>query len=205
MPGQQCAGRHGLQGHSGCASRKHGHGPTSFWMHDPDRVFAELDLKPGQVFLDAGFGLGEYALHAAGLIGPQGQVHALDKREDLVAGLLARAAEAGLDNLVVQACDLCKRLPLADGSVDCALLSTVLHIFDLNTQAGPLSREIHRVLKPDGFFAVIECKKEETGFGPPMHMRISQEELENAVSPCGFVKAGEVDLGYNYMVRFRAL
>jgi hypothetical protein len=51
--------------------------------------------------------------------------------------------------------------------------------------------------------AIIECKKEEMAFGPPLNMRISPKELEEGISVYGFQKTNYLDLGYNYMLLFK--
>jgi hypothetical protein len=40
-------------------------------------------------------------------------------------------------------------------------------------------------------------------FGPPLSIRISPEELEEALTGYGFRRQEYVDLGYYYMMRFR--
>ncbi len=65
-------------------------------------------------------------------------------------------------------------------------------------------REIHRVLKQGGFLAVIECKKEETPFGPPMELRRSAQDIEGAMTPGDFLKIRYVDLGVTYLILFAA-
>ncbi len=64
--------------------------------------------------------------------------------------------------------------------------------------------EIVRILKPGGKLTVIECKKEEMPFGPPLEMHISPEELEDALRGYGFRKQEYVNLGYYYMMLFEA-
>lgn len=188
-----------------CCHGRGGHGkrgPSSFWMHDPDLIFQEVDLKKGDVFLDLGCGTGDYSLYAAMEVGDQGSVIAVDIQEELTDALMKKAEAVGLKNLTATVADLSERLPLDDDTVDVCFLVTVLHALDLDRVAGTLFSEIRRVLKRHGRLVVIECKKEGRRFGPPSGMRISPEELEQSVSKYGFEKAGLVDLGYNYMITF---
>jgi hypothetical protein len=59
-------------------------------------------------------------------------------------------------------------------------------------------------LKPGGKFAVIECKKANSSFGPHVHARISSEELEKSLGEYGFSKTDYIDLNLksNYMMMF---
>ena len=178
-------------------------GPSSFWMHDPEVVFAALALKPGDHFLDLGAGPGEYSIYATRRVGESGVVHALEKWDYMVDGLKQEARALGLNNLKPITADITEPLPIKDKSIDVCLLSTMLHIFGLSRIERPLFNEIRRVLKPGGRVAIIECKKEDQKFGPPKHMRLSPEMVEAAITKYGFTKLGLHDLGYNYMVQFK--
>lgn len=180
-----------------------GRGPSSYWMHDPEDIFAELALNPGDYFLDLGCGPGDYSIRAAEIIGDTGVVYALDSREEAIDKLMEKIAPNGPANIRAINTDITLLLPLADHSIDVCLMATVLHVPQV-TKAGPrLFREIHRVVKPGGRLAIIECKKENQSFGPPMHMRLSPEEVEAALKGQSFKKISYADLGYNYLVQFR--
>lgn len=180
-----------------------GHG--SFWMHDPDLIFRELKLKAGDFFLDMGCGPGDYSILASKIIGNSGIVYALDKWQDLIDNLAEKASLEGIKNIRGMVSDITRPLPLEKSCIDVYFLSTVLHSLDLVKDSNMIFSEIHRVLKPDGRLAIIECKKEEMSFGPPLHMRLSPEELENLIEKYGFEKINLVDLGYNYMIQFRKI
>ncbi|HOO54488.1 MAG TPA: methyltransferase domain-containing protein [Methanothrix sp.] len=171
-------------------------------MHDPDVVFDALALKEGDSFLDMGCGPGDYAIRASEIVGDSGAVYALDRWQDVIDELAEKARSRGLKNISAIASDITERLPLKDESIDLCLISTVLHSLDLVDVGEALFGEIRRVLKPGGRVAIIECKKEEQPFGPPLSMRLSPEELESSIARYGFEWAELVDLGYNYMIIF---
>ena len=194
---------HHTPGAGGTGHKRHGMGPSSYWMQDPELVFRELALGPGEALLDLGSGPGDYSLRAAELVGLEGEVIALDRWEDAVRGLEQEAAERGLAQLKPLLGDITRELPVKDASIDVCLICTVLHIFpwpkfDLN-----LFLEIKRVLKPGGRLAIIECKKEEQPWGPPLRLRISPQEMERGLEPHGYVKDSYTDLGKTYLIQFK--
>ncbi|WP_048065519.1 class I SAM-dependent methyltransferase [Methanosarcina acetivorans] len=178
-------------------------GRGSFWMHDPDLIFSELKLKAGEFFLDMGCGPGDYSIWASKIVGNSGMVYALDKWQELIDNLTEKADLEGIKNIKGMVSDIARPLPIEESCIDVYFISTVLHSLDLAKDSDVIFSEIHRVLKPDGRLAIVECKKEEMSFGPPLHMRLSPEELENLIAKYGFEKINLVDLGYNYMIQFR--
>jgi len=54
--------------------------------------------------------------------------------------------------------------------------------------------------------AVIEFKKIQGPPGPPIAIRLSEDEVEKMVTGYGFKKIKSVDLGeYNYLMTFRSI
>lgn len=180
-----------------------GQGPSSYWMQEPEQVFESLDICPGQHILDIGCGAGDYTFQAARLVGPSGLVIALDHWPPIVTALEASASAAGLSQVQCFSADIREPpLPVQDNSIDLCMAFTVLHIFGQDRHKQALFRETARVLKSQGHLAVIECKKEKMSFGPPVHMRLSPEEVEATAMECGFQKIAYIDLGYNYLILF---
>ncbi|AKB61278.1 hypothetical protein MSMAP_1293 [Methanosarcina mazei SarPi] len=172
-------------------------------MHDPDLIFSELKLKAGDYFLDMGCGPGDYSIWASKIVGNSGMVYALEKWQDLIDDLTEKVDLKEFTNIVGIVSDITKPLSIEESCIDVYFISTVLHSLDLAKDSNMIFNEVHRVLKPDGRLAIIECKKEEMSFGPPLHMRLSPEELENIITKYGFEKIDLTDLGYNYMIQFR--
>jgi ubiquinone/menaquinone biosynthesis C-methylase UbiE len=174
-------------------------------MVDPEVVFGALALKPGDRFLDLGCGAGDYSLYAAGLVGRSGKVYALDLWEALLDSLNQEAALKCLANIETRICDISNNLDFKDGSIDVCFLSAVVHTLDLNKTGERFFGEIRRVLRGGGKLSVIECKKEQSAFGPPLAVRLSAEDLEGHITRCGFEKRDYIDLGYNYLIQFIAV
>jgi len=171
-------------------------------MQDPDIVFGELNLKEGSTFLDLGCGPGDYSIHAAEIIGNTGLILSVDRDKLMTEEVENKAKKHALGNIQTLVQNITEPLPFRDSSVDVCLISTVLHCLNLKEQGPGLCLDIHRILKPTGQLFVLECKKEEMDFGPPLHIRISAEDIEDVFAQHGFQRAGYEDLGFNYLVRF---
>jgi len=191
-----------VHGYVHLKKHKTGRGPTSFHLHNQNFVFKEFDIKPGNVFLDLGCGAGEYALHAADYVGSTGFVYALDIMEEAIKALNENAKIRKLKNIKALKSDITKLLPVENSSIDICLISTVLHTLSLKETGTDLFKEIFRILKPGGRIITIDCKKEDNGFGPPLHLRLSPTELEEIVLKQGFKKLKLTDLGHFYMYQF---
>ena len=189
--------KHGNRGHG-----KTGSGHGSFGMQDPDLIFHAIKLKNGDTFLDMGCGPGDYAIHASRIVADSGVVYAVDKWRDVIETLNTRADSLALKNVRAMVFDVMQPLPIDDQCVDVCFLATVLHTLDLTTDKSSLPTEIRRFLRPGGCLAILNCKKEDQPFGPPVHIRWSPEEVEDWLRPHGFEKVGYVDLGLNYLIHF---
>ncbi|MBN1468457.1 MAG: class I SAM-dependent methyltransferase [Fusobacteriaceae bacterium] len=189
-----CKNKHSM------GDRKHSNGPSSFFMQNPEIIFKELDIKKGNVFLDIGCGAGDYSFYASKFVGESGIVYAIDRSEEIIKNINSKK----IKNIKTKITDITEYLPFEDKSIDICLLSTVLHAIPSNVQKNKIFFEINRILKDSGYLAIIECKKEEMHFGPPMNMRISAKELESMLNKYGFEQVSLIDLGYNYMIKFSA-
>ena len=175
----------------------HHRGKTSEGRFDFNIVLDALAIARGQTVLDAGCGAGYMTHHFARYVGPSGQVYGLDP--DAPAIEVLRAETAGMENVEVFAGDITEQTPLEAGSIDLIYLSTVFHGFAKDSIAGFVT-EVRRLLAPGGKLAVLEIKKGDTPFGPPMDIRFSPEELQAAI---GLPAAGTVEVGpYFYMQLF---
>jgi len=183
-----------------------GAGRSSFVLVDRDKVFTELNLKGGATFLDLGCGRGEYAIVASEIVGNEGVVYAVDLWEEGINALRKEASARGSNNVKAMVADAGKRIPLKDMSIDVCFMATVFHDLVLvNISEGAL-QEISRVLKKQGFLAIVEFKKIDGPPGPPLSSRLAPEEVEARVTPYGFERVGRKEIGpYNYMLRFLKL
>jgi len=152
--------------------------------------------------MDLGCGPGDYALAAAAIVGSKGRVYAVDIWRSMVERLRIEVRRRGITNLHGMIADITTTLPFPDAAMDVCLIATVLHIPKVTSKMAAIGSEVRRVLRPGGRLAIIECKKEEAAFGPPLDLRLTTKELQMPLVEAGFRAAGVVDLGPNYLIQF---
>jgi ubiquinone/menaquinone biosynthesis C-methylase UbiE len=178
-----------------------GAGKTSFDLIDTNRFFNELDLQKGISFLDVASGIGVYSLAVSDIIGPQGSVFAVDLWAEGIEMLKADAREKRIDNITAFVSDVGRKIPVQDRSIDVCLIATALHDFVEDRIDQGVLTEIARVVKQTGILAVVEFKKIDGPPGPPIHIRLSPEEVTDRLEPFGFKKERSFDVGpYNYLI-----
>jgi ubiquinone/menaquinone biosynthesis C-methylase UbiE len=112
------------------------------------------------------------------LVGNTGKIYALDPNKESINKLRKEVDKTNIEALVG---DITTTTEIQEGSIDLVYLSTVFHIFSDNQIVG-FEKEVKRILKPGAKLAVVNIKKENTPFGPPMKMRSSPEELRQKLS-----------------------
>lgn len=179
-------------------------GGSSFDIIDSKKLFAEIQLRQGIKFLDVACGYGFYSIAASKYVGEAGIVYALDLWKDGIDHLSNHIKENNLRNIQAMLADARKKIPLKNSSVDICLLSTVLHDFILEKTEDGVLKEIFRVLKPEGKFAVVEFKKIASKPGPPVEIRITPEQVKKQVMPFGFQFLKAIEIGeFNYLSLFK--
>ncbi len=185
-------------------TEKHGHkhhGKSTRDLIDPKRVLNAIGLNEGQKFMDAGCGDGFISITASKIVKNNGRVYALDAYEPSLDGLKREIKELGIVNMEVILADMTVAIPLDNNLIDKCVMANVLHGFASEGTLETVLREINRVLKPGGTFAVVEFNKIEGPPGPSYDVRLSPENVEKILEEYGFSIGGTEEVGkYHYLV-----
>lgn len=163
--------------HSGCTKRT---------FENPREVLLSAGLPAGDVLLDIGTGSGYLAITAAEIMGAAGKVFALDTHAESIAALARGLAARGVVNVSAMQADVVETIPVPRGTVDVCLMSNVLHGFAANGELDAVMKNVNKVLKEDGEIIIIDFIKADTGFGPPVPVRLSPDEAEMLIAPYGY-------------------
>ncbi|MBN2123272.1 MAG: class I SAM-dependent methyltransferase [Deltaproteobacteria bacterium] len=122
----------------------------------PEGRIGDLGIEEGFTIVDYGCGPGRYVKVASRLVGEKGKVYAVDIHELAVEAVKERIHREGLTNVV----------PLLARGYSCdipdheAHMIYALDMFHMVREPTPFLKELHRILKPDGFLVL------ETGHQP---------------------------------------
>ena len=158
----------------------------------PDQVISALELKKTDVVADIGAGGGYFTRRLARRAA---KVYAVDINADL----LKIAAKDEPDNVAtILAVPDDPKLP--PSSVDLIFICDVLHHIE-NRPA--YYRKLNAALKPGGRIVNIDFYKKDLPVGPPVSMKLSEQQVIDEFKAAGFKLARKHDmLPYQYFLEF---
>ncbi len=161
-------------------------GGSSFDHINSTAFFNAIHLRPDMVFVDVACGFGDYALAASNYVGASGRIYAVDLWNEGLMKLNAQIKQRGISTVIPLLANAAQSLPLKTSCADICLLATVLHDFVIEKTEADVLKEIRRVLKPGGLFAVIEFEKVESHPGPPVSIRLMPKTVTAIVARYDF-------------------
>ncbi|NMD71221.1 class I SAM-dependent methyltransferase [Bacillus sp. DNRA2] len=141
----------------------------------PAKMADLLRITQDDTIADLGAGNGFFSIPFAKMT--KKKLIAVDIEPQMLEKLKGRAADEGVSNIEYVESSL-EDMEFQQESVDKVITSLVLHeVKDLDQ----VLIQIFNMMKPKGRALIIEWEKVESESGPPLHERISSEELANTV------------------------
>ena len=170
--------------------------------HDPQIVLGAIGIRKGMTLVDLGSGPGFFTIPMAQATGENGVVYAVDSDPSMLGYLTDNIVKSGVKNRIIRIIsgDVCDT-GLPGSSVDVAFFANVFHEVE-NKEA--FLKEIKRICKPTAYVVDVDWKKVQTEGGPPLKIRLSEEEAIKLLSKRGFAILKKMDAGpKHYELIFR--
>ena len=159
----------------------------------PGQIIAALELSKEAVVADIGAGGGYFTERFSRYLEPAGYVYATDVQERMMRRLRERVIKRGMRNVEVIRGKFDHPM-LPPHCCDLVFFSSVYKEIDDRVD---YMRRIKKVLKSGGRVALIEYKPAVWNLGPPMDMRLPQEQVIREMADAGF----EVIQRYDFLPR----
>jgi ubiquinone/menaquinone biosynthesis C-methylase UbiE len=163
---------------------------------DPEEILKSVGTKPDLIAADLGCGSGFFTVPLSRKVR---RVYAIDIQKEMLDFLKEKVERLKIKNVELL---LSKEdeIPLEDESLDLLISINTLHEFGNKKR---MIEEINRVLKYNGDALIVDFKKEDTRFGPPVAIRISKDSAIDFFEKKGFVTLQARMLSYHYLLVFR--
>ena len=162
---------------------------------NPQEIINKVGLVEGMKIADLGCGnLGYFIIPMAKVIGKEGVAYGVDILKPVLEAVRSRAKLEGLTNVELIWADLEKvgssKIP-AD-SLDADFLVNIL-FQDKKREA--IMQEAARILKKGGKLVVVDWKKINIPFGPPVEIRVEPESIKSIALKINLKLLEETDVG----------
>jgi ubiquinone/menaquinone biosynthesis C-methylase UbiE len=149
--------------------------------YDSEALLSDFGLKAGMVFIDVGCGDGFFSLLAAKIVGSTGKVYAVDTDAAAIEKLKSKAAAKELRN-VHATVGAGEETTFCSQCADVVFYSMVLHDFQDPVKVLVNAKQM---LKPTGLLVDLDWKQKQMTFGPPMHIRFSEDHALALIKQAG--------------------
>ncbi|MEM0159083.1 MAG: hypothetical protein QW812_06200 [Thermoplasmataceae archaeon] len=154
---------------------------------DPGRFIKFVSPEKTDIIADIGAGDGYYSVLLSPFVS---EVHAFDSQHDSMKLVPDNT------NIRKHRKDVCEGLP----KVNFSKVIFVNSFHDLSCRQN-LLRQLSEEIRP-GKLIFMEFKKADTGIGPPLEIRLSEEDLDLILSPFRYFPAKGEEMGIFYLRKY---
>lgn len=163
---------------------------------NPGSILEKAGLDSDTILADLGCGSGYFAIPASFIVK---KVYAIDIQQEMLDIIREKIKKGKLTNIVTVLSEE-SSIPLPDNSIDVLFMANVFHELE---DRGAVLNEAKRILRRKGRLIIIDWKKIEMDFGPPVEERLTADEVVSICEDADFMLLERMEAGvYNYMLVF---
>jgi len=163
---------------------------------DINLILKKALISENMKVADLGCGLhGHVVFPVAKLVGKKGIVYAVDILKTVLDNIKRVAEQDNIEQVktIWTNLEVFQGAKIESSSLDTALLINTLYQSPKRLE---ILREATRLLKKDGKFAIVDWKKINTPFGPPLEDKVNIENIKEVLKKLGFLLQEEFDAGH---------
>lgn len=157
----------------------------------PEETLLKFKIEDNGELLDVGCGTGYFTIPASKIL-KNNKVIGIDIIPEILD--FAKEKAEGINNIEFITSEE-YTFPVQSNSIKYVLISNVIHEIEDKTR---YFNEVKRVLKDDGYFFIIDWDKRKMEMGPPIHERISLDEMIQLCSKAGFQAIESINVSPNH-------
>ncbi len=161
----------------------------------PAKVLDDLGLVAGESVIDFASGAGHWSLAAAEIVGHGGSVLALEDDIEMLRMLQGKAEVQKFSNIEVEEINLVKGPKKDTKPADLVIVANVIHLVQ---DKAAFTATAASLVAPDGKLLFIDWLPKSTLIGPPLRLRVTEEQVIKAFEDAGLKLACTVDTGWQH-------
>ncbi len=173
---------------------------------DIDLVIKKAQVKERMVVADFGCGsMGYFVFPLSHTVGKHGEVYAIDILKTALQTIDRRKKQENANNITTiwSNLEIYKATPIEAESIDVGFLVNTLY---LSRKREDIIRECTRTIKRHGTLLIVEWKKINIPFGPPIEDRVDKENIKIKAQKLGLSLEDEFVAGqYHYGLIFKKI
>lgn len=164
------------------------------WQN-PNQILNFVEIKRHFVAADLGCGTGFFTVPLSLKVK---KVYGIDVQKEMLGVLGDKMKKLRIRNIELLL-STPNEIPLENESVNLLISVNTLHEFE---DKDKIADEMRRVLKKGGRLLIVDFKREDTGFGPPVRIRTPKAEAIRLFEKNGFALSNLKELSYHYVLVF---
>jgi len=162
------------------------------WQN-PDVILKAIGVERGMIVADLGCGPGFFTIPFVSMVGASGLVYAVDADPIMLRYLQENIIKFSVEQKSVQIvrADV-SQTGIPAKSVNIAFFANILH--DIQDRR-LFFEEVKRICKPTAVVVDVDWKKAQTGDGPPLDIRLSEEEAKRLLTANRFDVVKQIEAG----------